>query len=248
MYVCGGQRSGTLEVYGDVWCLDLVKMNGWRELPSYPRPFLNCQMAVHDGKAYLFRGTASVDYFDLERGRWGRILTKFVDAKGKEQAWPYIGRGLTDYVAHVVDGKLYIFGGKYQRPIGCNYFAVLDIAARTWRYLSGIHDSVPLRPDYDQPGARKNLASWVDEERKKIYIMYGMVDRQAAAMFKSDFASSEGFVHDDCWSWDITEGKWQRERILGNFPCPRAEVSCCYVRSAHFRLRQKFSFPLTYHV
>ncbi|EIW54710.1 uncharacterized protein TRAVEDRAFT_39247 [Trametes versicolor FP-101664 SS1] len=227
LYVCGGQRSGSMQVYGDIWCLDLVGMKGWRQLPSYKQPFLNCQMVVHDGKAYLFRGSAMVDYLDLEKERWGRIQTNFVNAKGKKLAWPYTDN-LTDYVAHVFEGKIYVFGGKYHRPLGCNYFAVLDIATKSWTYLSGIHDSVELTPDYKQPGVRKDLASWVDEERKKIYIMYGMADRHEAAIYESDFASSDGFVYDDCWSWDITEGKWQQERVLGNFPCPRAEVACSY--------------------
>ncbi|KAI0823483.1 hypothetical protein BC628DRAFT_1324930 [Trametes gibbosa] len=227
LYVCGGQRSGTFDVYKDVWRLDLVRMNGWRELPSYKQPFLNCQMAVHDGRAYLFRGSSVVDYLDIERERWGSIQTRFVNAKGERLTWPYT-RGVTDYVVHIVDGKLYVFGGKYQRPVGCNYFAVLDIATKTWRHLSGIHDSAPLKPNYDEPGVRKNLASWVDESAKKIYIMYGMADRQGAAMFESDLGSSEGFVYDDYWSWDIAKGKWQRERVIGNFPCPRAEMSCCY--------------------
>ncbi|KAI0628679.1 hypothetical protein C8Q77DRAFT_1220832 [Trametes polyzona] len=226
LYVCGGQRSGTLELYPDVWCLDLVKMNGWREVPSYKQPFLNCQMVVHEGKAYLCRGYAQLDYLDLERESWGGIQTHFVDERGKKLQWPF-HRGLTDYTANI-DSKLYVFGGKYGRPIGCNYYYVLDFATRTWRHLSGAHDSVPLKQDYDQPGVRKNYASWVDPGGKKIYILYSMADRQAVRLFETEFASSEGFVYDDCWSWDIAEKNWQRERVAGNFPCPRAEMSLCY--------------------
>ncbi|KAI0641446.1 hypothetical protein C8Q79DRAFT_1003753 [Trametes meyenii] len=227
LYVCGGQRSGTFEVYSDVWCLDLVKMNGWRQLPSYKRPFLNCQMVVHEGKAYLFRGFSIVDYLDLERERWGSFQTRFENSRGKREQWPY-PESLTDYVAHVVDGKLYVFGGKSQRPVGSNFFAVLDIAKRTWQHLSGTPDGAPLQPQFGEPGVRKDLASWVDGKGEKIYIMYGMADRQEAAIFESEFASSDGFVYDDCWSWDIDQGKWQQERVTGNFPCPRAEMSVCY--------------------
>ncbi|KAI9062026.1 galactose oxidase [Trametes sanguinea] len=227
LYVCGGQRSGTVQVYHDMWCLDLVKMNGWRELPKYKEPFLNCQMVVVDKKAYLFRGFSTVDFFDLESERWGSMQTRFVDASGKTEKWPY-SKGLTDYVMHAIDGKIYIFGGRYKRYIGSNLFAVLDVATRTWRHLSGTPDSAPMRPTYDEPGVRKNLASWVDEKGEKLYIMYGMADRQAAQMFNQECASSEGFAYDDCWSWDIKEERWQRERVSGNYPCPRAEMSVCY--------------------
>ncbi|KAJ3000910.1 hypothetical protein NUW54_g6713 [Trametes sanguinea] len=74
-------------------------------------------------------------------------------------------------------------------------------------------------------------------EGRKLYIMYGMADRQAAQMFNQEFASSEGFAYDDCWSWDIKEERWQRERVSGNYPCPRAEMSVCYVRLSHLRLQ-----------
>ncbi|KAI0353841.1 hypothetical protein OH77DRAFT_1406141 [Trametes cingulata] len=227
LYVCGGQKSGTFEVYRDIWCLDLVRMNGWRELPSYRRPFLNCPMVVYEGKAYLFRGSSTVDYLDLEREVWGRFQTHFVNARGKREQWPY-SEDLTDFVAHAVNGKIYVFGGKYKRPLGCNFFAVLDLATKTWRHLSGTQDDLPLKPQYDEPGVRKNLGSWVSEKQDKIYIMYGMADRQEAAIFESEFASSDGFVYDDCWSWDIAQGKWQRERVVGNYPCPRAEMSVSY--------------------
>ncbi|KAI1787955.1 hypothetical protein LXA43DRAFT_975032 [Ganoderma leucocontextum] len=205
LYVCGGQRSGTHEVYKDLWCLDLVRMDGWRELPSYSRPFLNCQMVVHDGKAYLFRGTSAVDYFDLERERWGRITTHFLNAR-----------------------TLYVFGGSYARAIGCNLFAALDIARRTWTLLSGTPDSVPLPAQYEVPGARKQHAMWADGQGERIYVAYGMADRQAADLYREEFASSEGFTYDDCWSWDVARKEWRRERVAGNVPCPRAEMSLCY--------------------
>lgn len=39
-----------------------------------------------------------------------------------------------------------------------------------------------------------------------------------------------GHPYDDFWSWDIKEGKWTRERMVGNTPCPRSEAACVYVR------------------
>lgn len=37
-----------------------------------------------------------------------------------------------------------------------------------------------------------------------------------------------GHPYDDFWSWDIKEGKWTRERMVGNTPCPRSEAACVY--------------------
>ena len=205
-------------------------MDGWRELPSYTHPFLNCQMAVHSGKAYLFRGLAAVDYFDLEHERWGRVSTHFLNARGGRAEWPY-KETLADYGVCVVAarGTLYVFGGQYTRAIGCNLFAALDIARRTWTLLSGTPDSVPLLPQYDVPGPRKQHAMWADGAGERVYVMYGMADRQAADLYQEEFGSAEGFVYDDCWSWDVAKKQWRRERVAGNMPCPRAEMSTCYV-------------------
>ncbi|KAM5541680.1 hypothetical protein V8D89_004661 [Ganoderma adspersum] len=227
LYVCGGQRSGTSEVYKDLWCLDLARMDGWRELPSYSHPFLNCQMAVHDGKAYLFRGLSAVDYFDLERERWGRVATHFLNARGGRAEWPY-KETLADYGMCVARGTLYVFGGQYTRAIGCNLFAALDVARKTWTLLSGTPDSVPLLPQYDVPGPRKQHAMWADAAGERVYVMYGMADRQAADLYREEFGSVDGFVYDDCWSWDTARKEWRRERVAGNVPCPRAEMSTCY--------------------
>ncbi len=205
-----------------------MRLNAWRELPSYSTPFLNSQMAVYKGKAYLFRGYATVDYFDLERERWGRIQTHFLNARGGRAEWPWSSL-VYDYDTHIVDGKMYVFGGKCDRDIGSDWFAVLDIEKKTWTRINGAFDAEPLVPTHDWPGPRKNLASWVDGKQEKIYIIYGMADRQAAELKGQQFASPNGFAYDDCWSWNIAKKEWRRERVAGNFPCPRAEMSLCYV-------------------
>lgn len=220
-------------MYKDLWCLDLIKMNGWRELPSYSRQFLNCQMVVHADKAYLFRGNSAVDFFDLERECWGKIQTQFVNAKGRREEWPF-KQLLLDYISFVVDGKMYVFGGTCKRAVGSNLFAVLDIEKKTWTRLSGTTDSEPLLPQFDVPGVRKQFAGWVDGKGEKIYVMYGMADRQAAELKSQEFASADGFAYDDCWSWDIAKKVWRRERVAGNFPCPRAEMSFCYVSNLQY--------------
>ncbi|KAI0760743.1 hypothetical protein C8Q74DRAFT_1372553 [Fomes fomentarius] len=206
----------------------ITKTNGWRELPMYRERFLNSQMVVY---AYLFRGFSAIDYFDLERERWGRIQTHFLNARGGHDEWPWSqGRGggsLTDYVACVVHGHMYVFGGSLKRAVGSNFFAVLDIEKKT-----------------------KNLACWVDGEGEKVYIMYGLPDRQAAALTDKELGGEGKGVDTDptrvivgAWdghsarrgaskrrpgSPDIAKGKWQRERVAGNFPCPRSELSVCY--------------------
>ncbi|RPD70909.1 hypothetical protein L226DRAFT_574362 [Lentinus tigrinus ALCF2SS1-7] len=108
---------------------------------------------------------------------------------------------------------MYVFGGKCKPDVGSDMFAVLDIERKTWRRITGAMDDEQMVPTHEWPGPRKNLASWVDGKQEKICYV---------------FASSDGFVYDDCWSWNIAKKEWRRERVAGNFPCPRAEMSVCY--------------------
>ncbi|GBE88799.1 hypothetical protein SCP_1402040 [Sparassis crispa] len=111
MYIVGGQRSGTFEVYNDAWCLDLTKLDGWRQLPPYPgRYLMHTEMAVHGNKAYAFTGRATIEYFDLITDRWRQIRTTFVDANGHSAPWPYAENDVDEYAVHIVRGHIYVFG------------------------------------------------------------------------------------------------------------------------------------------
>ncbi len=129
----------------------------------YRERFINSQIVVYAGEAYLFRGFSALDYFDLEGERWGRIQTHFLHHHGGRDEWPWSqGHGsLTDYVACVVHGHMYVFGGSLKRAVGSNFFAVLDIEKKTWKRLSGGTDRESIVPSHDVPGVRKNLASGV---------------------------------------------------------------------------------------
>lgn len=56
--------------------------------------------------------------------------------------------------------------------------------------------------------------------------MQGIAD----LLVDSPFGTKQACSYDDHWSWDIDERKWRRERLSGNKPCARGEMSCTYVR------------------
>lgn len=182
LYICGGQRSGTIELYQDFWCLDLHNVDaGWRQLPSYNQIHMNCPMVVSDGKAYLFRGLQGVDFFDLNRERWGKISTHFLNERKERTRWPW-STPLKDHAMVAVRGKLYVFGGSSDNLLGNNYFACLDIATRTWTHLSGTPDADKYVPQHTSPGPRKHATMWVDKKEERVYMMYGMPDLHAVAI------------------------------------------------------------------
>ncbi|KAL6306427.1 hypothetical protein BKA93DRAFT_816487 [Sparassis latifolia] len=206
-YIVGGQRSGTFEVYNDAWCLDLTKLDGWRQLPPYPgRCLMHTEMAVHGNKAYAFTGRATIE----------QIRTTFVGANGHSAPWPYAENDVDECAVHIVRGRISCM-------LGINCFMVLDLATKRWEKLSGTTGE-PIA-DSTCPGPRKRLASWVDARGEKIYFMYGMADRAASQMFHQPHPAQASHGYDDLWSWDIQQGKWYRERLVGNTPCPRAELS-----------------------
>ncbi|KAI0947633.1 hypothetical protein AcW1_009340 [Taiwanofungus camphoratus] len=114
-------------------------------------------MAVHDNKAYLFRGRPALDYFDLVNERWDQLQTSFNHANGRPAPWPHQDQSLSDFAMHIVRGRMYVFGGTpHESKLGCNYFAVLDLVTRRWEHLSGTV-SHPV-PDDSCPGPRKYTA------------------------------------------------------------------------------------------
>jgi hypothetical protein len=239
LYVAGGRHKNTAdtvieaEYLRDLWRLNLDKLDVWEQLPPYPIPFrtmpLFCglSMSVHADKAYLFAGRPQVDFFDLKTRQWGFIRTEFKrdDGRAGPGPWPYPENNLSEYAMQMIDGRMYVFGGSHpQASLGTNLFVVLDLATRKWTRLSG---TVLPTPDYSCPGPRKWPASWVVGNR--IYILYGVADRQRAQIENQPHAASDAFGYSDFWSWSLMEQKWRREIISGNPPCPRAEMACTYV-------------------
>ncbi|KAF7972173.1 hypothetical protein HWV62_18746 [Athelia sp. TMB] len=241
-YIAGGQKKSpdlqsiesVTEAYlRDLWYINLEKMDGgWKQLPSYPVPlpempmFCGLQMSVHDDKAYLFTGRPRIEFFDLKKQKWDFITTSFERADGKPGSapWPYPGRSLTDYAMQMVDGHMYIFGGSHSdASLGCNYFAALNLQTKTWKRLSG---TILPTPDYSCPGPRKWPATWVRDG--KMYLLYGVADRQAAQMHHQPNAASDAFGYTDFWTWNFSEKKWRREIVSGNPPAPRSEAGCTY--------------------
>jgi len=195
--------------------------------------FLGWPMTVYEEKAYLFTGRPQVDFFDLVAESWGSINTTYNRSENDTRAgvgtWPYPGGSLTDAVMEIVHGKMYVFGGTHKKTnIGCNLFMQLDLSTKEWRRLSGT--VMAIEPDYSSPGPRKTPSSWVDKGKDRIFLMFGQCDREGAKYSGELHGADSGYAFEDFWSWDIKDGKWRRERMSGNPPCPRSEMACAYVR------------------
>jgi hypothetical protein len=240
IYVAGGRKDARGPFYRDLWSLDLNTLDTWRPLPPYPisftttGAFIGWHMIPHPShnKAYLFTGRPELDFFDLSTQKWGSITTTYKRADGDTEAglglWPYPNRHLTDSTQQIVHGKLYVFGGTHgTTSIGCNLFMELDLDSRKWKRLSGT--VMPITADYSCPGPRKTPSSWIDKAGERIYLVFGECDREGAEHTGEPHGADCGYPYGDFWSWNIKEGKWRRERVVGNPPCPRSEVACTYV-------------------
>jgi hypothetical protein len=231
LYIAGGIRNQNItqkHYYRDLFYLDLDKLDEWHELRPYPIPesisgiFIGWTMVVRNSKAYLFTGRTQLDTFDLVAEKWGSVTTRMKNGQG---CWPYEGNSLIDYTMQLLDAKLYVFGGAhFGSQLGCNILMELDLESLEWQYLSG----TPMpQADYSCPGPRVNCMSWVTSDR--LFIMYGMANRQAAKLHHQQHGADMDYPYDDMWSFDVHEHKWRKERLLGNLPCPRCESACIYV-------------------
>jgi hypothetical protein len=207
VYVAGGTKESPdktehIRHLYDVWSLDLTKFDGWKEHPSYPNQSSNAQlfgvqMTVHEDKAYFFAGRPKLDFFDLRTHSWGSILTSFTGSDGKSGngKWPYPSKKLEEYSMQMIDGHLYVFGGVHPNAvIGCNLLVVFDMETRKWTTLSGTVHPVA---DHSCPGPRKLSASWVNKEKDRLYILFGLADRLAARFSGQSHGATNAFVDVD---------------------------------------------------
>ncbi|CAL1701225.1 unnamed protein product [Somion occarium] len=237
-YVAGGEKSMGGPFFRDIRYIVLSDLEaGWHfHLPSYPirksmgGRMSNWSICVDDNKAYIFNGSPVVDYFDLVAEQWSSIKTKFpASLNGPHGPWPV--EDLQDYSMVAYDGKLYVFGGTYERcEVGQNTLLELDLKTHGWRRLSG-YPGPKLTAEYTCPGPRRYASMWVDKRvsgGEKIYLLYGDADRVSAKQGGQVYGASGCYAYDDLWSWDIRKEVWRRERIDGNPPCPRSEMGCTF--------------------
>lgn len=233
LYVLGGEKTTGGPHYRDFWMLDLAKLDGWRQLPDFPLPktvtddLVGYKMAPHrDGRLFVFTGMSTLIVFDTKRRKWTLMQTTFIpDAESPD--WPYPSARLTEYSAHCVGDRFYVFGGLHHGSvIGTDLLLELNISSRKWRRLSG--SAVPV-PSTTGPGPRGQCPSWVGKDQRRIFFMYGIANRHAAMIHKAVHGSLYSYGYGDLWSWDIKAEKWTRERVHGNAPSPRGEMSCTYV-------------------
>ncbi|KAJ3517674.1 hypothetical protein NLJ89_g366 [Agrocybe chaxingu] len=241
LYVYGGEKNSVVgPYYKDFWRINLQKLDRWESLPSprrVPRDkdnLSNHGMAVHDGAAYLFMGSATLLRYEFRSSQWTTVKTRFKSDSVVNQPWPYsMVDGMPDSVCFAfsmicVLGKIYVFGGcTVHSFVGIDLFLELDIEKREWRRLSGSLNPVP---SYSSPNPRQTPALWANREQTKTFLMYGHVDRTFAYQRGARHGCPVNYAHDDLWSWDIVEEKWTREKIRGNPPCPRGEMAVVYNR------------------
>ncbi|KAJ7687742.1 hypothetical protein B0H17DRAFT_1136098 [Mycena rosella] len=252
LYVAGGRVSCHGPFHRDMWALDLNNPDAWRQLPDYPIPlhisgrFIGWSMLTHNDTALLFTGRPTIDLFDLANETWSSFDTTYsvtaADVRaGVVDGWPYPGRQLCDATMQIVDGKLYVFGGAHATTLmGCNLFMELDLTTRVWRRLSG-YVRAPKDADYACPSPRKSAASWASPDKTRLYLLFGHFDREAPKPGELHRAG-EAFGHEDFWSWSIKEARWRRERMAGNPPCARTELSYTYASFGNAKLGKAIVF------
>jgi hypothetical protein len=229
LYVLGGEKNLNSPSYRDFWRMSITALDEWKPLPGFPVPkslidrLVGYSMVVHGNSAYHFSGRPQLQVFDLETRTWSTLRTSI------EGAWPYYPHhNLRDFAMHCIDGTIYVFGGSHAGSrVGCNLLLALDIVTCRWTRLSGI--ALPTTASYEGPGPRRLASSWIGKDRNTIFVLYGDADRPAARLFGQSHGASNGYAHDDFWSWDIRARSWERRRLLGNIPSPRTEMACTYV-------------------
>ncbi|KAJ7776232.1 hypothetical protein B0H16DRAFT_1407244 [Mycena metata] len=240
LYVAGGRKCGDGgPFYRDLWKLDLAALDEWRQLPDYPIPpnrsgsFLGWTMLLHNDTAILFTGRPTVDVFDLKTETWSTFMTTYTPtaadkAAGITNNWPYPGFMACDNMMQILNGKLYVFGGAHQQTrMGCNLFMELNLTTCKWRRIGGtVH--VTEYADYSFPGPRKTAGSWISADKTRIYLLFGIFDRNTAYFHNELHGEDEQFGCSDFWSWSVKDETWRRERLSGNPPCARAEMGCVY--------------------
>lgn len=231
-YVVCGEKTALGPYYNDVQYVDLQKLDGWQTLKAtYPGPDMRMTgwyMEVYEDKAYLMNGYQDPYYIDLRTEKWGRLRTKWVkNGDDCPSSWPIPGANLTECAAVAHKGKLYLFGGTHGKfHVGINIFLELNLATKEWHKLSGI--AGPLKADFSCPGPRRHPAMWLNKKEERIYVLYGESDLASAGLMKEEHGAGRSYSCEDFWSYDINEGAWRRERVVGNVPSPRSEMALTY--------------------
>ncbi|KZW04455.1 hypothetical protein EXIGLDRAFT_664026 [Exidia glandulosa HHB12029] len=177
-------------------------------------------MQVWKEKAYYFYGTLKIAVLDLLREQWSIVLTSLP----RGIPWPYhTSSAFHGATTAILDGVLYVFGGRDGNVVlGHNIFLALDIEALRWRHISGTSDH---KPQNYEPNLRAFASMWAVPETRKVYLLYGTGLRAQAYVSRLPGGSETDHTYKDFWSFHVDDNKWERERMRGNFPSPRAEFA-----------------------
>lgn len=106
--------------HGDIFYLDLKKLDQWRESPyiisGKAEKYEYYQIADND-KAYLFNGSLRLDFFDLKTEKWASMRNTTLTGPS---AGPYDSAPLLGYSMQLANGNLYIY--MWGSPTGVLYW------------------------------------------------------------------------------------------------------------------------------
>jgi hypothetical protein len=188
IYNLGG-KTHDMDMVQDFWCLDVGKLDQWRQLPSPPTKLAHTgiHVAVNKDVAYLFTGNPKIHAFDLVNKSWSLATTRL--PKG---TWPYPRHELWDYGSASAGGKLYVFGGQHETSaVGTNLLMCLDFGTKEWERLSGSVNAD--KADHDTPGPRRYPTTWADQDEGRIFVMYGEANRMEARIAKQKHGGMRGY-------------------------------------------------------
>lgn len=201
LYVQGGEAVLTDVSHTrvqDFWCMDLQRMDEWRQLPGTPYNLLSARriikndsnhgafkMFVHKSCAYLFVGTKDMPRFDLETEEWDLVQSTC------QTSWPYrsvLRRASTAIYKDI----LYCFGGStLEHQIGNNVLMKLDMKTMIRSHLTGTahpharygvepsmrtgKNIVPALSQKQLMLAYPDAQCWVDTNTERFYVYSGCV-------------------------------------------------------------------------
>jgi len=98
----------------------------------------------------------------------------------------------------------------------------LHLPTAKWEHISGYFN---VTPEHDNPEVRTLPCMWAIPEQRKIYMMYGSAQRVQARIHNKPHGAKIDHTWSDLWSFHVDQKKWTRERMRGNYPCPRTEAA-----------------------
>lgn len=203
-------------VYGDLYLYDAAK-DRWKKVvaPNGPLPRSSAQAVVHRNFLYVFGGevcSPSGRNFKHHRDLWRLDLESYEWEQLPGRGGPSARSG---HRMALWKNRLLLFGGFYETATeGCRYFNDLwsfDLEDLAWQSLSKAGTIAP-RP-------RGGCQIVVHQEAAKLYLFGGH-----CVEILPDKSEKET-VFNDLWQLDLKSWQWERLKMAGMAPGPRASFN-----------------------